>query len=153
MSTEIVRELVNGEWVTTVGTGGGGGGSQNLEQVLTEGADGGGLVITNLGGLVLNGFNDVDLGGANAINAGTWNGDVDTDGGRVKTGGGNVETEGGSLDMGEAGIDNCYSIGIIAGGSGILYDDPQEVPAVGVVTLQDVVSALVARGIITQALP
>lgn len=28
MSTEIVRELVNGEWVTTVGTGGGGGGSQ-----------------------------------------------------------------------------------------------------------------------------
>lgn len=47
MATEIVRELVDGEWVTKVGTGGGA--TPNLAAVLAEGAAAGGTGITGLG--------------------------------------------------------------------------------------------------------
>lgn len=49
MGTEIVRELVNGEWTTTVGQGGGGA-APDLSAVLAEGNDAGGEGMTDVGG-------------------------------------------------------------------------------------------------------
>jgi len=48
MTQEIVRELVDGEWVTRVAAQGGGGGSQTLAQTLALGNDANSLKITGL---------------------------------------------------------------------------------------------------------
>lgn len=64
MTAEIVRELINGEWVTTVAQSGGGGATPTLAQVLAQGNDAGGSTIENLSA----GVNPTD--GANVSQAG-----------------------------------------------------------------------------------
>ncbi len=58
---------------------GGGGGSQNLEEVLTDGDDANGLDITDLGNLFMRGGGAIDVlatGGSDVLNIGTANADV-----------------------------------------------------------------------------
>lgn len=64
MTAEIVRELIDGQWVTTLGQSGGGGGTPTLAQVLAQGNDAGGSTIENLAA----GVNPTD--GANVSQAG-----------------------------------------------------------------------------------
>lgn len=161
----IGSDLELGEFIDEE-AGGGGGGSQTLAQVLAEGADANGVQITNLGGFTLDGFNDVDFSGANALNAGTWNGGLDSTE-DIKANGRNIEQvanitfdgTSGDLNLDSGGIVGAFNVEI----DGALNHDgttvgfygttPITKPTVVLTTpsVQDVIDALVALGLIAQS--
>ncbi len=155
MATEIVRELVDGEWVTTVGTGGGGGG----------------LPLTGWTGDEAN-PQSVNTNGGNIAAGDVTSGDVSDD--AVVVGGGRVtvyedgdvvavlrENSGGRLELTTPGEGQGYysaaDIGLNGSGGSIggfdyfsLTTTP-EVPATP--TAQNIVDVLVTLGLVTQAAP
>lgn len=136
------------------------GGSQTLAEVLAAGSDGDGGGMTNTG-VITTGGGDVSAEG----------GDISSGGGLITSGGGNVESSGGDFDSnggdllvgaGALRFGSAFRINsdaTIAGTSGAAFlgnvaavaagGTKPEVPASP--TEQDIVDALVALGLVTQA--